>query len=377
MTLHALATQSCVNQLRLGVVTEPEAQRTVNQGGCGLALSPLLSPNRSLEIQITPPEGGYDTANNPDLYQDAPVSFDNASIILGIEGATSHEDLRTSPKPGRMVAGELWERREHYRDSIVARLKESGDRTHWQALDDCHTEPTYCRCNACGRTQVFLNRCDLYYCPLCQPNLERRRTEAVSWWFAQVRQPKHLILTVTNTNGINKGMVQEMRSWFSKLRRNKVARGWRGGFYSIQCTNKGRGWHLHIHAVISADWIDQTQVSKVWSKINGGYGNNVKLCDARRRDARHDVIRYIAKGSSMARWSGAQIAEFLAAFDGVRAFGVFGNLFAKRAAWTKFKEAMFYGKPQCECGCEEFRYYDRLSWQAFQHGLSGVRTRPP
>lgn len=79
----------------------------------------------------------------------------------------------------------------------------------------------------------------------------------------------------------------------------------------------------------------------------------------------------------MARWSGAQIAEFLAAFDGVRAFGVFGNLFAKRAAWTKFKEAMFYGKPQCECGCEEFRYYDRLSWQAFQHGLSGVRTRPP
>jgi hypothetical protein len=377
MSFLLLETPQQQNDLPLGVVTEAEAQRQRYTAGPDLTLGARPLPPQSLENKITPPEVSFDSQNNPDIYDDRPVLIDDPPIILGKGGTTSQTHRPPTPTQGKLVAGELWHRREHYRDAMVARLKESGDRNHWQKLQDCHTEPTYCRCTGCGRTQVFVNRCDLYYCPLCQPNLEKRRTEAVTWWFAQTRQPKHIILTVTNTRGINKGLIQEMRGWFSKLRRHKIARNWQGGFYSIQCTNKGNGWHLHIHAVISTPWVDVGQLSNAWSKINGGYGTNVAVRDARKKDVRHDVVRYVSKGSSMARWNGATIREFLAAFDGVRCFGVFGNLFAKRAEWKAFKATLLYGKPECECGCSDFRYYDRLAWAALEIRLYGTTTSPP
>lgn len=43
----------------------------------------------------------------------------------------------------------------------------------------------------------------------------------------------------------------------------------KGGFYFVQMTNKGRGWHLHLHVVYKGAWIPHSLISSVWRDITG------------------------------------------------------------------------------------------------------------
>ena len=61
-------------------------------------------------------------------------------------------------------------------------------------------------------------------------------------------------------------------------RRNykKVQRGYTelvkasGGVYSFEFTNKGKGWHPHIHAIVLLDkYIDAQALTSEWKKITG------------------------------------------------------------------------------------------------------------
>ena len=174
-------------------------------------------------------------------------------------------------------------------------------------LEHCHTEYTFAVCGDCGRVAKFPNRCDCHYCPECQPRLSHDRKEAVEWWTTLVTEPKHVVLTVRNTPDLQPGHIDELRDYFSALRRtafatkvtywwiqnppattdstceppppviqqikryqDRTATGyclksspWRGGFYSFECTNERRGWHLHIHALIDSDFISKQILAHV------------------------------------------------------------------------------------------------------------------
>jgi hypothetical protein len=43
----------------------------------------------------------------------------------------------------------------------------------------------------------------------------------------------------------------------------------RGGFYAIEPIHKGRGWHVHIHAILDADYLPQAELSRLWHEITG------------------------------------------------------------------------------------------------------------
>lgn len=43
-----------------------------------------------------------------------------------------------------------------------------------------------------------------------------------------------------------------------------------GGVYSVETTNKGKGWHVHLHAVLLLDdFIDREALSREWHRITG------------------------------------------------------------------------------------------------------------
>ena len=43
-----------------------------------------------------------------------------------------------------------------------------------------------------------------------------------------------------------------------------------GGVYSVETTNKGKGWHVHLHAVLLLDaFIDREALSREWHSITG------------------------------------------------------------------------------------------------------------
>jgi hypothetical protein len=229
-------------------------------------------------------------------------------------------------------------------------------------LENCHTQYTVAQCTGCGTTHKFPNRCDLFFCAECQPRLAADRKRAVEWWVREIDQPKHVTLTVKNLPDMTRGHVDEFRRWFGRLRRRAFARSWSGGFYCLEVTNEGKGWHLHLHALINARYIDSFQLSENWRSVTNGLGYIVHVRDARGENYLKEVTKYAVKGSQLAAWTGEAIATFVRAFDGVRTFNVFGSLFGKRTEFAEWFRAVRNLKPLCKCGCSSFHFLSELTW---------------
>ena len=260
---------------------------------------------------------------------------------------------------------ELWQKSTVHKFSVVAKLLSAGRPDLAKPLAGCHTVETCRVCDDCRRVSIFFNRCERHYCPECAPRLARERRESVEWWAKEVGEPKHVVLTVRNTDRITKSYVQWFKMCFGKLRRRKFARSWRGGFYRLEITNERQGWHLHLHALVDAGWIPAGQLAAEWAEIVGQDFAIVKVKDVHCRDYLAEVTKYTVKGSQLAGWEPAQIVEFLDAFDGVKTFGVFGSLYGKRTEWREWLDSIQNEPIKCACGCDRFSLLspNELAWQ--------------
>lgn len=287
-----------------------------------------------------------------------------SSLLLETRGVTSH--------PSQSV---MWEREIVFKESILAKLRGLGTGSLAGKMAECHTIETFKRCTGCRKLSKFFNRCELFFCPVCAPRLSRERKQAVEWWSKQITQPKHLVLTVRNTDSLSKEYVQFLKAQLSKLRRSKVFKAVKGGFYSLEVTNEGRGWHVHFHLLIDAPWLCMPDVSQAWAKLVGQDFAICKIKDCRGADYLAEVTKYAVKGSELAKWSGETIANFITSFEGVRFFGVFGSLYAKRTLWSEWIKALQDIKPLCSCGCNSWRLLspEELLWEEeTKSGLTGV-----
>lgn len=276
---------------------------------------------------------------------------------------------------------EFWEKLSVFSESIVAKLDTCGRSDIADQIRDCHSIVTYKRCCGCAALSKFYNRCDRLWCPLCTPRLARERREAVEWWTREVSQPKHVVLTCRNSETITRATVRAFKSAFASLRRSAFCRGWRGGFYSLEVTNEGRGWHLHLHALVDARWIDARQLAVEWGKRVGQDFSIVKVKDARDSSYLAEVTKYAVKASQLAAWSGGDVAAFVEAFTGVRTFGVFGSLYGKRTEFRAWLDSILGVKPACECGCTNFKLLSEAELAAFElthdESRAGRRSNPP
>ena len=274
---------------------------------------------------------------------------------------------------------ELWRKQTHHKDAIAAKLRVSNMDTEADKLDLCHSYYTVCLCNDCGTVRKFPNRCDLFYCPQCQPGLAHDRRKQVEWWTKTISQPKHVVLTVQNAPDLTRAHIAELMRWFTGLRRRKFCRNWKGGFYSIECTNEGKGWHLHIHALIDAKWIDAPELAIQWQNQTRGMGRIVKVKDCRQAEYLAEVTKYSVKGAQLASWPPEQVATFIRAFDGKRTFGVFGSLYGVRTEFAEFIATMKAAKPKCDCGSCSVSYFTEADWivKELQSGSACSTSRPP
>lgn len=89
-----------------------------------------------------------------------------------------------------------------------------------------------------------------------------------------------LTLTVKNGDDLQERFQHLVDSWkiYQRKRRQYFIkdRGFNelckvsGAVFSYEVTNKGNGWHPHLHAVVCLDeWIDQEQLSEEWKRITG------------------------------------------------------------------------------------------------------------
>lgn len=311
-----------------------------------------------------------------------------SQISEGREQAAEHlnqskEDSgRTLSLPSKSRAQssqvEFWERLSIYTESIVAKLDAAARSDVADQIRHCHTEVSYRRCRGCNTVSKFYNRCEKKWCPLCAPRLSRERKKALQVWCAEVKQPKHVVLTMRNSAVLTKETVKRAKKALTKLRRSVFAKNWRGGFYSTEVTNESRGWHIHFHLLVDAGWIPQDELAREWAKCVGQDFAIVYVKDARQQNYLAEVAKYVVKGSELAKWSGEEIAAFVDAFDGVRTFSAFGSLLGQRKKVREIIKSMLEEMPACECGCSDYEILSPNELEEFQlHRKVTFRQFPP
>lgn len=259
------------------------------------------------------------------------------------------------------------------RDSIVRKLRLVHRDDLADKIDSCHREQVYKRCCGCRHVATFYNRCEVFFCPICIGRLARDRRKSVEWWSKLVGQPKHVVLTTVSVPHLSREYVAKFKADFSRLRRSKFASNWLGGFWSLDTTRTRAGWHLHLHGIVDARWIDRDQLEKTWARIREQAIAIVRVYDARESNYVAECTKYIVDGQQMGTWESEEIAEFIDAFTGVRCFGTFGALYKQRAEWRAFKDQMQTEHDVCACGSTHFEFIPEWEWE-----ISGLNSpRPP
>lgn len=330
---------------------------SANSGGSGAEpseASPYLLPEAELDAR--PPVPRFDAVPARE------------NVKLETRGITSQRGQT-----------ELWRVQTHFKETIVSKLLSIGRREEAHKLGNCHTQISIASCDNCGLRRKFWNRCENLYCPECQPRLSAERREGVEWWCNLARQPKHIVLTCRNTETLTEQHIRDFKAAFKSLRRSTFAKNWEGGFYSLEVTNEGRGWHLHLHAIIEARWIDSGKLAIEWAKRVGQHFAIVKVLDVREKSYLKEVTKYAVKGSDMASWSAPDIAAFIDAFGNTRTFGVFGNLFGKRKEWKEHLKGINSERGTCECGCNKWTVRDEneQDWHDIQTQQPDSPRPPP
>ncbi len=224
-----------------------------------------------------------ESPENPPRF-DAPISLEERGITQGRPGPIQSKQLEWYQQL-------IWSKATMHKNTVAVKLRMAGRNELAKTLEDCHTQYTIAKCKGCGKVEKFPNRCEHKICPECQPRLAADREKIVAWWLKTVTQPKLVTLTVKNVTDFSAGHVEEFQRWFRNLRNRKFCSNWTGGFYSLEVTKEGDDWHLHLHAIVDAVWIDQFQLSLEWKSVTNGQGFIV--------DVRRPTQRLPAKGEKI------------------------------------------------------------------------------
>lgn len=271
-----------------------------------------------------------------------------------LQAGTSSQELTVPRQPqlDLLSPEQIWQR------SLLAKV--SG-LIPWQVEDHlkrCGNEEVYRTCRGCGDWQGMAYRCNLKFCPLCNWRIARARADLLRLWSFQIKQPKHVVLTVRNFPTLTRSRIRGVAKAFSRLRRQKVWRDVKGGCVSTEITNEGRGWHLHLHIMVDARWVDAGALALLWGKLVGQDFGIVKVKDCRGQEYLGEITKYVVKPAELASWAPEEIAQFIHAIKGIRFFASFGTLFAVAKQIRMQLHAMKPPAKPCPCGCEQFIYED-------------------
>lgn len=297
-------------------------------------------------------------------------SRNSLSLQLETRGPTSHVHEDDQPTHGKSL--EFWNTADIFRTQIITKLDSVSRSDLVGRMRACGQSQTALTCRSCGSCRVVFDRCERRWCPRCSARLSRERVEELQHWTATLKQPKHVVLTARNTATLTRSRVRDFLKAIARIRRTKFAKKftphwcsiqprrvhgsypWTCGTWCLEVTNESRGWHLHAHLLVESRYIDAVELSFQWAKQIGQDFAIVKVKDAREKDYLAEVTKYVVKSADLAKWEAEEIAEFVVAFKGRRAFGVFGTLVGQRAEYEQIIRSVRDKFNGCKCGCREF-----------------------
>ena len=220
------------------------------------------------------------------------------------------------------------EARQYWKGRLVEALVACGRGSEADLVAHCAEDFKVGKCLDCGASPAFPITCDHRLCPGCASRRGARLVEEHSDILKRLHYPKMLSLTFLSVAHIDKAYIKWARGCFTKLRRRKVMAGCWGGIYSFEATyTKGKGWHLHIHALIGSSYIKQADLAREWQKITGACVVWIEAVKGKDKwGAVREVVKYPSKVATFIDKPNL-VNEFLLATEGVNLAYGFGAMY--------------------------------------------------
>jgi hypothetical protein len=238
-----------------------------------------------------------------------------------------------------------------YRQRILARLEEEEETELADLLRKCG-QPLNLVCTNCGHTHFTETKCKQKWCPVCVRAIATRRSLKFANAARSMTWPLFLTLTVRNVGDSGVPFVRKLRRDFGKLRHRKI---WKdnvvGGVAAIEVTNKGKGWHPHLHALIDCEWLAirtpklqrgmsrdarksrlrqaKREFTELWKRVAKEKHGVCWVQRCSGEDTAREVLKYSVKGEHLAE-SADRIGPLIHQLRATRLVTSFGTLFGKQ-----------------------------------------------
>ena len=210
------------------------------------------------------------------------------------------------------------QQRIHERELLSKKLLSEHEYDLCNILDHCGDEIDL-TCVACGNRTHAAVRCKKRWCPSCAYYVAVERVAKYRHAASCFRWPLFVTLTVPNTVDVE-GLKRIKTAW-GKFRRRKLVRDKvKSGIVGFEVTNKGNGWHPHIHALLDCRWLSiwvpepnrgdneeekrrkftaaAEELGAIWSEC-AGHDKCSVLARRADKDALVEVLKYSCKGSEL------------------------------------------------------------------------------
>jgi len=187
----------------------------------------------------------------------------------GILDRISEEENSSSEMPllDNTKQPHIFKEEAHYeRLSLVSVFENNGYCNQGKHLIECGTKFVYYECQNqdCGSVGRGRNHCGMRVCSDCAGRMKGKLLAKYQKAIPKLkecykRKLKLVTLTVKNVPELQApdfNAISLIKDAFYRLRYRPVLRKKiYGGVYGVEATNKGKGWHVHIHALISSEFI--------------------------------------------------------------------------------------------------------------------------
>lgn len=234
-------------------------------------------------------------------------------------------------------------------------------------------------CGRCGDTFHAPLSCGDRFCSVCTGPRRRKVQAKLDAIVASLKMRKRysikfLTLTIPNQED-SRAAFKIIQKSFRRLRQRSFWK-WKvdGGAWVVEITGRPGRWHVHIHAVLEAQFIRHSLLKRHWSQVSPG---NIVYIQAIPVSA---VISYLTKYVAKSEVGSEHRVQISRALKGCRLFQPFGSWQALALEVSKVK----YVCP--ECGYAHFvlqpanlqaeRLSSRSSPAVWQQHMRGTRFTP-
>lgn len=218
--------------------------------------------------------------------------------------------------------------RDAFRQALVHSLKACGRPGEAEAVGACGQQFKTGKCQDCGAYPAFPTSCKHRLCADCAARRGALLISEHESLLKALRYPKMLTLTFLPIEHLDRAFIRWARKCFTRLRHRKIFAGCWGGIYSFEATyTKGKGWHLHLHAVLGSKYIPEAALSREWEKITGAWDVWISAIKGDDKwSAVQEVVKYPAKAATFLD-NPSLVNEFLNATEGVSLAYGFGAMY--------------------------------------------------